>query len=73
VARAKGKLHSDRPIRLDGYPGREFEIEVEGKVRIRTRLYAVKNRLYQLLITGPDEWLRSRDPGRFLESFQLRD
>jgi hypothetical protein len=73
VARAKGKLHSDRPIRLDGFPGREFEIEVEGKVRIRTRLFAVKKRLYQLLVTGPDDWLRSPDPSRFFDSFQLRD
>jgi hypothetical protein len=73
VARAKGKLRSDRRIRLHGYPGREFEIEVEGKLRIRSRLVVVKNRLYQLLVIGPPEWLRSRDPARFLDSFELRE
>jgi hypothetical protein len=71
VARAKGMLRSDKRIAWQGHPGLEFEIAVDGQVRIRTRLIAVKNRLYQILVVGPPAWLSSKDSGRFLDSLQL--
>jgi hypothetical protein len=72
VAKANGKLRSDKRITLQHFPGREFEIEVDGKVRIRTRLYAVNNRLYHLLAIGPSGFLFSRETSGFFESFKLQ-
>jgi hypothetical protein len=72
VAKAHGKLRNDKYITLQGWAGREFEIEVDGKLRVRTRMFAVKNRLYQVLAIGPSDWLRSTDATRFLDSFRLQ-
>jgi hypothetical protein len=72
VARAHGKLRADRRITLQGSPGREFEIEVDGKLLIRTRMFAANNRLYQVLAIGPSVWLLSRETTQFLDSFRLK-
>ena len=71
VTRAKGKLHSSKRITWQGHPGLEFEIAVDGKVRMHTRMFGVKNRLYQILVVGPPAWLSSKDAGRFLDSLEL--
>ncbi len=71
VTRAKGKLHRDKSITYQGFPGREFEIAVEGEVRLRTRVIAAKGRFYQVLVAGPPSWMASADAGRFLASFQI--
>jgi hypothetical protein len=72
VASTKGKLVSERRIVLQNhYPGRELDIDVGGKRRVRTRIYAVGNHLYQLLIVGPTSVTNSKEASRFLNSFQL--
>src|SRR4051812_5989517 len=63
VASAKGKLKSERRIILHGHPGRDLEIAVDDKTSLRTRLYAVKNRLYQVLAVGPAPWVASKETG----------
>src|SRR5207244_3119777 len=71
VTSAKGKLKAEKRITLDKHPGRELHIEVEGKTAVRTRFYAVKNRLYQVLAVGTRELVFSKDTDRFLDSFKL--
>jgi hypothetical protein len=73
VTRAGGKLTAERRIALDRYPGRELHIEVDGKTFVRTRLYAVKNRLYQLVAIGTKESVSSEDAERFLDSLDLAE
>ncbi len=71
VASAKGKLKSEKRIALQGHHGRDLLIEVDGKHVIRTRFYAVKNRLYQVLAVGPADWVAARESSKFLDSFKL--
>jgi hypothetical protein len=70
VASAKGKLKSEKVITLDGHPGRELEIE-SAKGMVRTRLVAVKNRLYQTMVVGSASLVRGKEAEHFLKSFKL--
>jgi hypothetical protein len=71
VASAKGKLKSEKRISLQGFHGRDLVIEVGDKRSVRMRIFAVNNRLYQLLAAGPPAWVASKDTGRFFDSFKL--
>jgi hypothetical protein len=71
VSNSRGKLKSEKQIKLDGHKGRELEIEVDGKTLIRARLYHVNNRLYQVMVVGSRELVASADTGKFLDSFKL--
>jgi len=46
-------------------------IAVDSKTFVRTRIYAVRNRLYQLLVVGDEAAVSSKDAQRFLESLRL--
>jgi hypothetical protein len=72
VAATKAKLKREKSLLLDTYPGRELTLEVEGKGQIVMRLYAVKNRLYQIVVTGPTDLVTSQDAQKFLTSFKLK-
>jgi hypothetical protein len=71
VANVKGKLKSEKKITLQENPGRDVLIEVDSKSIVRVRLYVVKNRLYQVLVSGPKDLATSKTAERFLESFKL--
>jgi hypothetical protein len=71
VANARGKLRSEKKITLDGHPGRELVIETRTDVVIRMRVYAVKQRLYQVVAMGPGAFHQSKDAALFLDSFRL--
>jgi hypothetical protein len=71
VQSAKGKLKEEKKILLGAYPGRDLVIESETRGVVRTRIYAVRNRLYQTMIIGPKKAVDSSDAGVFLDSFKL--
>lgn len=71
VLSAKGKLKSEKKITLGNAPGRELLIESESRGSVRTRLYAVKNRLYQAMVVGPRKLVDSKEAAKFLDSFQI--
>jgi hypothetical protein len=71
VDKAKGKLRSEKERKLDGYPGRELVIVADKGPRIRMRIVAVKNRLYQAMAMGPAKFTESQDATRFLDSLRL--
>jgi len=71
VQSAKGKLKAEKRIRLQNFPGRELVIESSAGGGVRTRLYAVKNRLYQTMAAGSRGFLQAKETVRFLDSFQL--
>ncbi len=71
VQSVKGKLRTEKKITLGEYPGRDLHIEVDAKTTVRTRLYAVKNRLYQTMVVGLPTFANSKEAERFLDSFQL--
>ena len=71
VASAKGKLKSEKKITLAGHPGRELLIDGEAMTGVRTRIFAVKNRLYQTMAAGSKTFLQAKETNQFLDSFKL--
>jgi hypothetical protein len=71
VNNAKGKLKSEKERKLDGNPGRELEIEADKGHRIRMRIVAVQQRLYQTMVMGSTKFTHSKDAARFLDSLRL--
>jgi hypothetical protein len=71
VASSKGKLIREKSLLLDTHPGRELYIEVEGKAIVLMRMYAVKHRLYQVVVVGSADLVTSQSAAKFLDSFKL--
>jgi len=71
VANLDGKLLSDKKIKLGGHPGRDIQVEVDGKHIFRARVYLVEQRLYQVVVFGPKDLATSKDALKFLDSFEL--
>jgi hypothetical protein len=71
VKPVKGKVMEERKETIDGHPGREIRIETDKKVWIRTRFYLVDKKLYQLTMTGPQEWVVGKEADHFFDSFKL--
>ena len=72
VQSVKGTLKGGtKKIMLDGFPGFDLTIETKEKTAIRTRIYAVKNRLYQTMVVGPPKMIAAKEAEQFLSSFKL--
>jgi hypothetical protein len=73
VLSAKGKLKTEKKITQQGFPGRELIIEIEGKAGsvFHTRIYAVKQRLYQTMAVGSKAFVSGKECEMFLNSFKL--
>jgi hypothetical protein len=73
VANVNGKLIRAYDIQLKGkYSGREVKAELPSKRGIIVaRIYLVRKRFYEVLLTGPQEWATSADAKKFLDSFAL--
>lgn len=75
LAKSGGSLISESPISLNSFSGREVQMtttEGDGKHAIRTRMYLVKNRLYQVLVVLPKDELFSKNAVKFMDSFKLQ-
>jgi hypothetical protein len=73
VGSVHGKLLTETIIQLDGYPGREFRVEVkDGMAVITMRAYLVKNRMYMLQVITDTKRDFNKSIGRFLDSFTLK-
>jgi hypothetical protein len=66
----KAKVGAERKTSLDGNPGLEFTVTIPGQGDRHTRIFLVKNRMYQLLIAGPKP-VDAKDQKAFLDSFRL--
>lgn len=72
VANLKGKLVSEKDIKISDYPGREILIDFAGGKRLfRARVYLVRQRLYQVVVFGTKEAATSKEADKFLDSFKL--
>ena len=71
LANTKGKLIGEQSISLDGFPGREFTIEIPGKGMMKLRAFLVRQRLYQVMAVGTNERIDQEDTGKYLTSFRL--
>jgi hypothetical protein len=72
VANVKGRLLSEVKITLQQSPGRELKVMIpNGAQMMQTRLYFVKNRLYQVGVVTTEAGAAAKDILKFLESFKL--
>jgi hypothetical protein len=69
----KLKLLKQQDIKLNEYPGKEFQFEAPGETIITYRAYLVEKRLYQVISETPKaiKNASSSDSEKFLNSFQL--
>ncbi len=73
---AKADPKSYKEVPLNGYPGLEFVAEIEKpdtKVLMKTRLYLVKNRLYQVIAAAEQSKKDKAEFDKFLDSFRLSE
>jgi hypothetical protein len=68
VSSSGGILKSEAKCELDGNPGRDIVIVKDGEVIVRTRIYLVENRLYQVMTLGK---VPAKVADAFLDSFRL--
>lgn len=79
LAQSGSKLKSEKEIRLNGYYGREWHLDLPGGMTATNHAYWVKRRLYQLVFvvapsaTDTPETLRLRQESsyKFFSSFRL--
>jgi hypothetical protein len=73
VANVNGKLIRAYDIQLKNkYSGREVKAELPNKKGIIVaKIFLVKKRFYEVLVTGTQEWATSADAKKFLDSFAL--
>jgi hypothetical protein len=68
---AGNTLRDEQKITLGRAAGRSFTV-VEGNGRVNAvRLYWVRNRMYQLSVSGRPEVVKQPDTGRFFDSFAV--
>jgi hypothetical protein len=67
-----GKIESEKKIKIDGHPGRDFVIATE-RFQIRDRIYMVGSRLYQVMLVGSKDVISGKDAEKFIESFKLTE
>jgi len=70
VTNVKATLTSKKAITIKGYPGCEITFN-NPKFLGKSRIYLVKNRLYQLTAIIPKPGSYNKDVNRFLTSFRL--
>jgi hypothetical protein len=67
-----GKLLQEKSITIEGFPGREIQVEKKGgEVFVVDRYFLVANRLYQVMAVVPKQDRSSTNIPYFLDSFSL--
>jgi hypothetical protein len=64
-------LIQDERVESSGYTGREAVVEVKGKVIVHTRLFLVGDRLYQINITYPPDYVSPKAVAYYLDSLRI--
>jgi serine/threonine-protein kinase len=71
VANSRGRLLGEQELSLDGFPGREFTIDVQGKGLLKARAFLVRQRMYTIIAAGTREKVEQGDTAKFLTSFRM--
>ncbi len=67
-----GTLISETVISINGSQGREVNISVaQGDYRIKSQHFFIGQRLYQLVVIAPKDYIELKDVRNFLDSFEL--
>ena len=70
----KGKVLSDKPIKLNGYPGKEVRIERKHKHDVyimKLKLYFIKNKFFIIESATTEAKQYNKSGTRFFSSFKL--
>ena len=59
-----------KPLMVGGQPGREVDIDVDGKTVRRIRMCVAGNRLYRVEVSGPKDKVFTPEVDSFLDSFK---
>lgn len=69
------KVVSEKPLSLDGHPGREVVVNMTTahgpQARVKWHFFLVNNRLYMLSAGGSQGGMTNSEIDKFLDSFQL--
>lgn len=76
--KASGKTLSESIISLNGYPGRELELELEPEesdvlVTMKIRMFMIDSKMCRLIAVTPKGSANSEDVMKFLDSFELSE
>lgn len=74
VGNLKGKLLSNEKITLGKakHPGREVRFEITDKKQTyRARVFLVGERVYQVVLLGPDEFVKGKEADDYFASFAV--
>lgn len=68
----KGKLIASKDIKFDNtYQGRDFTFEFGDGKRGREKMFLIDKRLYQIVVLGSEEMVKSKDADKFFDSFKI--
>ena len=71
VNAANGELIQSKTMTIEGKPGLEFSFKFPGKGTGAERVFDADNRLYQLIVIGPNVDVGAEDVQKFFNSFKL--
>ncbi|MBY0459567.1 MAG: hypothetical protein K2V38_19780 [Gemmataceae bacterium] len=75
VRNVGGALKTSSPVTLGGHPGREFTATITSPAAgfLRSRVYLVGTRMYQVVVVGTESYANSAECTNFLNSLKLLD
>ena len=65
------KIESEKKVKVDGKDALEMLIDVPGQGNVRDTVFFSGKRQYQILITGPKEFVEGQDANAFVKSFKF--
>jgi hypothetical protein len=71
IGGVQGKLISETPLTLRGYPARDIDVSTRGNLTMKNRLILAAPTLYTLIVIESDGSQANRDAGRFFNSFRI--
>lgn len=68
----RGKVEDDKAVKIDGHPGRTFQIPSAKGSLCRVKAVMAGNRSYQVMVMGPKATATSKEADQFLGSFAIK-
>jgi hypothetical protein len=71
IAQMKGKLLEDSKAKVEGGAGRAFTVELPDKKIMRNQMILSGTRIYQVMVVGSSDYVKSDEATKFLQSFKI--
>ena len=76
VGLLKGKVAAEEKITLGKakHPGRDVRVDLPDKKQLyRARVFLVGDRVYQIVVLGPEEFVKGKEIDEYLKSFEVTE